>query len=698
MKTSYPLVLLIALSTQAAAAEDTVAAGANIVDTSQWKCKFCQFDEGLSGTLDLGLGYVSDDSFKFGEYTGLNKQGPYLIGNADVRSRAKDGGYWNFNATDLGLDSRELRAESGRQGKYRLFLEYDELPHFISDSASTPFLGTGGDTLTLPPGWVRAGTTGGMTSLGASLHDVDLQTQRKRVGVRFSYIPERDWEYAVNVRHETKEGTMRIGGAFFFNSAQLIRPVDYVTDQVDVSATYRSATWQTRFAYYGSMFRDGNDALTWQNPFTALVAGADAGQLALPPDNEFHQLAGAVGYQWSERTRVTADLAVGRMRQDQNFLAPTLNPNLSVPALPRDSLEGRVDTLNANLNVLSDVSDRLRLSAAYLYDDRANKTPQATYNWVTTDTFIAAPRTNLPYSFTHGAFKLSADYRLTSRLKTSLGFDDDTRERTFQEADKTREQTVWGKFIVRARDDTDLTLKLAHADREVSSYHAVPQIDPPENPLLRKYNMANRTRDAANLRADFAARENVNLGFAIDVATDDYPDSTIGLTRGKDLNLSFDASAALGKSTNLNFFVNREEIKSTQVGSQAFATPDWSATNEDTITAAGVGLKHAAIRNKLDLGADYTASRSSGAIVVTNGVPTPFPDLVTRLDTVRLYTTYRLKDGISLYSAYSYEHYRTRDWTLEGVAPNTIPNVLTLGEIPPSYHVGVLALALRYKF
>ena len=44
------------------------------------------------------------------------------------------------------------------------------------------------------------------------------------------------------------------------------------------------------------MFRNGDDSLTWQNPFTAGVVGAASGQLALAPDNQFHQLLASAGY------------------------------------------------------------------------------------------------------------------------------------------------------------------------------------------------------------------------------------------------------------------------------------------------------------------------------------------------------------------------------------------------------------------
>jgi len=702
MKTSRRLFALTVLSAHVAAAmaADNLAGGNQPpADTTQWICKYCKFEKGWSGDIDLGLGYVSRDSFKFGEYTGLNKEGGFLVGNGSARFRGEDATYWNIDASNLGLDSRSLSAEGGKQGTYKLFLNYKELPHFISDSALTPFSGTGGNTLTLPPGWIAAGSTDAMSALTGSLHEADLDTKRKRLGVGVSLIPTTDWQYAINFRHETKEGTQRIAGTFLFSSAQLVLPIDYATDQLDASASYSGSKLQARFAYYASTFRNSNDFLTWQNPYTPVVAGATFGQLALPPDNQFHQILASAGYQFSDRTSATADIALGRMTQDESFLAATLNTSLS-QTLPRNSLDGQVDTTNANLKIVSAVTDRLRLNAAYTYNDHNDKTPQAAYLWVTTDSFVnPLPRTNLPYSFTQKTLKLSADYRTAERIKTSIGFDNDTHERTFQEVDKTRENTIWGKLITRNLNNVDLSFKVAHSMRDTSGFQVVPGIDPPENPLMRKYNMADRTRDTAGVRADVAASETVNVGFEFNYANDDYSNSTVGLTGSNDVSFGGDASVIFTKQTSLHFFLNHEEINSKQAGSQAFSTPDWTAENNDTVDTAGIGVKHTVIANKLDVGADYTTSRSHGEIKVNTGAPSAaFPDLVALLDSAKLYATYHLKDNISLHGAYWYESYNTKDWMLDGVTPSTIPNVLTFGEQPPSYHVNVITLSVRYRF
>jgi MtrB/PioB family decaheme-associated outer membrane protein len=697
MKISNQLLLLSMLSALSGIA-GAADSGTGKPDTSKWECKDCAFEQGWSGSVDAGLGHVSDKSYKFGEYTGLNKQGGFFIGDGSVRFRGADAYYWNINASNLGLDSRSLDAEGGRQGKYKLILKYDELPHTLSDSARTPFVGNGGASLTLPAGFPAAIT--GAMPLAGTLQQVDLSTQRKRLAVGGSWIGASDWEYAVKFSHETKDGMKRSAGAFFTNSAQLVEPVDYVTDQVDASASYTGSRLQAKLAYYGSRFSNSNDALMWQNPFAVpATPGALAGQLALPPDNQFHQFLASAGYQFNDRTRGSADIAWGRVAQNQGFLASTLNAGLVVPGLPGSSLNGRAATLDANLKLTSAVTDRLRLNAIYTHNDRDNQTPQASYPSVSTDMFLGTPRTNLPYSFKQDKLKLSADYRFTPLTKAAVGFDHDRRQRTFQEVDATNEDTFWGKITTRALDKVDMTLKLAHGERKGSAYQAAPGILPPENPLLRKYSMANRDRDSAVLRIDIAATDTINVGLGAESSKDDYSDSAVGLTSGRDLGLNADVSWIVTEQTSLHLFGNRQEIKSTQRGSQTYSTPDWSGENKDRIDTIGIGVKHAAIKDKLDIGADYTVSRARSDISVNTGASNPaFPNLSTSLDSLKLYAMYRLKDSLSLLGSYWHEHYDTRNWMLDGVTPSTIANVLTFGEQPPRYNVNVVRLAVRYRF
>jgi hypothetical protein len=126
MKTPINSILLIVLLSAASivmAAEKGGSGSELPVDISKWECKFCAFEVGHSGYVDAGVGYVSDDSFKFGEYTGLTRKDSYLIGGALYGYRDKDARYLELDARNLGLDSRSIEVEGGKQGTYELFLD-----------------------------------------------------------------------------------------------------------------------------------------------------------------------------------------------------------------------------------------------------------------------------------------------------------------------------------------------------------------------------------------------------------------------------------------------------------------------------------------------------------------------------------------------------------------------------------------------
>jgi len=694
MRTSTPLWLLGALG----ALSLTVADPAAAADPSQWTCEKCPYEKpSRQASVELGVGAVSDDAARFGDYTGLDREGFALVG-ATLRHRYGDGGYADVDARDLGLDTRSLAAEGGHAGRYALRFGYAEIPHRLTDTARTPFAGNGSGFLTLPAGYPAA-TTAEMP-LAATLQPLELGTKRKRADAGGTLQGPAGWTWRVDARHDEREGTLRGGGSFFSNASQLALPVDHVTDQVEVSAAYTDTRLHASLAYHASSFRNHDDALTWQNPFTSPVPGATAGQLALPPDNQFHQVRANAGYQVSPKVRASAELAFGRMLQDQPFLAATLNPFLAVPALPAASLQGRADTLDASVRVSVAATETLRLAASATRNERDNRTPSLAFPTVSTDMFLgAATRASLPYSFTRDRVRLGADWRGPKTLLLAGGVDHDTVERTLQEAGRTRETTVWTRATARPIDTLTVALKLAHAQREVSSYVPVAAIQPPENPLLRKFNMADRRRQTVGLRADTTLGEKVGLGVTLDVSADNYRHSPVGLTDARSAGFGADLSMPVSAQTQLRAYLNSEHVRSTQRGSQGFAQPDWTGRVRDTFDVVGVGVTHSALKGKLELTGDATVSRSrSRDIVRTGATPSAFPRQTTELDGLKLTATWHYKANLSLLGGWAWERYVAEDWRLDGVAPGTVANLLAFGEQPATYHVNVVRVGVRYRF
>ncbi|MDH4191406.1 MAG: MtrB/PioB family decaheme-associated outer membrane protein [Betaproteobacteria bacterium] len=689
------MLVTMALAAQVGA---VAAQQAPAVDTSQWVCEYCVAPAGPESEIGVSAENVSQDSYRFSRYTGFEKGTGWGL-DATLRSRSGLN-YADVYVTRLGLPYGTIEAEGGKQGTYKLTFRYAELPFNVSNSALTVFDGTGSNRLTLPLAWLRGVNTGFMPGLAGSLHSAKIDSLRTQSGVGLSFVPSGGWEVGLKVRQETREGTQRMAGSFFFNSTPLIVPIDYDTKDVEAYASYATRAWQVRLAYQGSFFGQHNKAVIWDNPFAEFAPGATTGQIGSPPGNQFHQVSASGAYQFSEVTRANANIALGRMVQDSKFLSATINGVLAPGALPRDSLEGQIQTTRADLKLVTALSPKWGLNLAFVHDNRDNKTPQATFNWVTTDMLVATPRANLPYSFTRNVYKVSTDYRVTPRAKASLGFDRDMQDRTNQEVSKTTEDTLWAKYALRTRRHFDVTLNYAHARREGEAYQAVSTLSPPENPLLRKYNMADRSQDLVGMRMAVLPVETVTLALDYSQAKEDYSKSAVGLTLSERRTLGANLAAQLGEDSSASLYYSIEQIKSQQSGAQSFTNPaDWTAENLDRIRTAGVGLKHALIPKRFDLGADYTHSHSIGDVTVSTGAGGPgFPSNTVDLEMVKLYAHYRLASGLSVQANFWRERYGSSNWALDGVSPATLPNVLTSGETSPNYKVRVVNVALRYAF
>ncbi len=660
------------------------------VDTSEWKCQTCPYPKdgkGTTGYVDVGIGTVSDASARFGDHTGLQKDGAHLVLGGDVHARGPGGYYAELFGNDLGLDSRTIGGRTGREGLYALRLGYSSIPRHFADDAVTPFLGNGGSVLTLPA--------------SATLQPVVLGLERKRYDIGGTLIGGERWTYRMSLRRDTRDGTRGLGSSFFSNAAQLAAPVDQTTDQFELATAYAGPRVQATLAYQASRFRNDASSLTWDNPFALVVAGATQGRLALAPDNRFEQISGSIGYDLGHGMHASGDFAVGRMTQDAAFLPSTSNSVLAagLPPLPAASLDGRVDTFSGNLRFTATPLEGVRLSAAYSRDVRDNPTDVRSYPQVATDMFVTAPRSNTPFSFWRDRFKLSASVRGPGTLRLAAGLDQDNQDRRYSEVVNTRETTLWARAGVRPRDDLSLALKLAHSERDNSPYGVATWFGAPENPLLRKFNLADRRRDSVGARADVNFSEKLSLGLTADYRNDDYTDSVVGLTHARSANLGADLGFALSEQTQLHAYAQVEQVRSRQGGSQAGIAADWQAQTQDRFEVFGLGVKHVAIADKLDLGADLTIARSRSEIGVTTGVnDLPFPAAKTTLDGFKLDANYKLDAKLSLHAGYRYEHHRAEDWQLDGVLPTTLGDLLAFGQQPPRYRVHLLRLALRYRF
>ena len=688
------LLTLLGSFTKVSAQEAEAAAPPDI---SAWVCKFCAFESGFEGTLEGGIGYVSDDSFRFGDATGLEDAGLVFIGNAGARFRSDEALNWTLSARDLRLDSRALRLEAGRPGRFEFDLGYRELPKLRSDTAQSPFRGVGSEVLNLPAGWTTGSSTAAMPDLNASLQGADLRFERQRLDLGAAFNPSTRSDYRIHYRRDRRSGTEAMGGAFLTKAVLLPKPVDDVTEQLELSSAYALPGWQLRTAYHASFYRNSDAALTWQNPYDPLSPGADQGRLALAPDNQSHQLSTALAVQALPRTSLTAQLVFGRLLQDESLVPATVNPNLAA-ALPRNNSGGRVDTLNGTVRAGTRLTSSLRLNLEYRYRDRDNVTPRAQYPQVQTDVFAANSRVNRPYRFTDQTFKLSVGHRLPVGGRIAAGYDHETHRRSLQSVDRTEENTAWLRSNFQLQALSDLEFRVARGRRDGPAPHPIDATAPPENPRQRHFNLADRDRTVATLHWSGVLEDRVSFGAGADYALDQYSSTEVGLTEGRDFNVSADLAFTPTPERAITASLGHGQIRSTQAGSQTFSAADWRADSRDNSDTLSLNLEQRNFFAALDLSVSYSFMQSRGETMLDNGGQiSSFPDLKTRLQGLGISGRYRLREDVSLQLGLRREQYSADDWQQDGVEAATVPNLLAMDLAAADYRVNLVYLSLLWQ-
>lgn len=379
-------------------------------------------------TIEVGPGAVGQDSYKAGEYNGLQKKGGFPIGNMDFRG---GGAYdsasalrWRVIGSDLGLETRGLSAQVGVQGKYRLRAQYDGVRRNRSDSYQTMFEGTGTNRLTLPRTWLlpnvagsAAGdnrvnvisarglvrTIGGASYVDAQttsptfggviaptaaqlalvnaaadadralFHNYNIFTRRDRVDVALDYNFDPRWLLQAQFRPEHKDGVKPLGAVSRSTGGDITTLIPDVIDtnnnQVDLSMHYKGGRSFVQVGYYGSFFKNNVPSMSWQNWAIGPTGALTNQTMSSTPSNNFSQVNVTGTFSKSPTTRLTAHGSFGRNTQNDAFVTdPT------VPVMPVSSLNGLVMTTQFDTKISTKLKRRLGLSAGYRFDDRNNRT------------------------------------------------------------------------------------------------------------------------------------------------------------------------------------------------------------------------------------------------------------------------------------------------------------------------------------
>jgi MtrB/PioB family decaheme-associated outer membrane protein len=325
----------------------------------------------------------------------------------------------------------------------------------------------------------------------------------------------------------------------------------------------------------------------------------------------------------------------------------------------------------------------------------------STWTRVITDTFPTSDfENNTPYSYERSRLNLSGNFKLLDTLSISAGYDRTDLDRDYQEVSEQTEDTGWGKLRWRPTANLEATFKGGASTRDVNDYDTDIGLVYGQNPLMRKYYLAYRYREFAEVALSASMAETpISIGMTYLYADDSYSRSELGITESSEDRFTVDFSWAMSESASLYLTAGNESIEALQVGSESFAGPLWEASHDDNFTHYGGGFRIASVTDKLDLTLDYTRSEGETEILVTGQSvsTTPLPNLESTMDSLRLYLSYEISDRFDIDASVRNERFETADWALSGVEPDTLPTVLTMGADPYDYDVWVFAIGFRYK-
>jgi MtrB/PioB family decaheme-associated outer membrane protein len=407
-----------------------------------------------SGVLQLGLGYIGDDNFMFGQYNGLHEKGPTVIGNLQWNDFRSGDNYWQVSLSDLGLDTREGELVWGIAERLKLKLGFDSQIQVRNDTGRTPFRGS--DQLTLPENWVSASYTGDFTGLDSALQTFDRQLDRKRYSFGLEANLAEHWQLSSNLSYEDKEGRADVGGAIYIDAASgdaalLPAPVDYSTTEFDLGLSFEGKSLYLHGKVAYSDFDNQQSLLSWQNPYSSfgpsVAYPAGTGGLGLAPDNTL--LSGRLSGHWilNTVTRLQFDGSYSVAGQDQRFADYSVNPLLGVTEpLPRSNLNGEVATSTFIAKLLMRPAPKFNLNAKVEIRDKDYDSPRDGYQYILGDGGDQAPAALTVYNTAHDYLSqtlgFEAGYRLPKHSKISLDYEFEEVERTNAAVEETRESRL----------------------------------------------------------------------------------------------------------------------------------------------------------------------------------------------------------------------------------------------------------------
>ena len=665
----------------------------------------------IESSMAVGLGHVSSDNRRFGQYRGLSDGGSFGRLELDLVRRDPETGTWlKLFGKNLGQDNRELRFTHERQGDWGYYLHGSQLSRV--------------EPLRVYSGLVGGGTVNQVVSATAPKRFLDLREDHDILAFGARKFFGKGFDVQLSFKQDENNGERMFGRGTTNVQEFLTEPIDRITRQWQAQLGYADSKKQFTAGYSGSSY-DNNVPVLKSTGGNAGSFGA-TWAIAMPLSNSAHQAYLSGGYNLGDSTRTSFKLS--RTVALQNELFDPIFVRL--PGSP-DSLNGRVVTDLAYVDFSARPTSGMDLSATVRYEDRDDQTPEARFLTEAAATvggsfnsagFLGTykPRSFHVFKGTLDAgFTLGGGYRLLAGLEAEeLKRSIPLKYRRVGHRERSDETTARLELKRSMSETLNGSMALVHSDRGGSDYTPDTYDPNAKTNAVNALIWADRARNKLRLTADWVPDEAWSLQLLGDVSHDAYSGRSMGPREGRSAFLGADLTFKINDKWDLTAWASQEHSSSYQITrsdptgtpAQGFNTT-WDADLRYTTSALGLGLRGKPT-GSLTVGADISGSNDkvshnlsklagTGTLAV-NSLPVYF----YRQTVAKLFADHALQPKASIRVDLTLDRRSTNDWTWTNYTYNGAPAVAlaartsdgTTVSNKPVERVAVLGFSYHLRF
>ena len=585
------------------------------------------------GFIDLNLTatHVTGDEARFLRYRDVRDQ----PGAEGFRfDRIGDGWRFQSNGRNIGLRDQYLSAAI-RTSRLKGSFSWDQIPEYLSADTRTPYVASSPGVWRLDDG-AQSGLESGqlrLSDLVSGATPFELRSRRHIAAFNLLFQATRALDLKVSLRQTDRRGVQPFMGGFAFNNVvEVAAPVDTRTRDVKADAEWATTRGMVRVGYDGSWFANDVPTLIWDNPLkltdavsaTGYVdgrAGAQ-GRAAMWPNSTDHGVSTAASIKLPGKSRAIATVRVGALRQDAPLEAATINSAAPPIPLPRATADIQARTVAMNYTFTSRPAARLWINARYRYYDFDNRTPEFTVpQFLVMDQTLHAGVTTSYVSHRRQTLEADASVNATKATAIRVGYTRGSDDRSFRIFERTTEDayrasvdSLWRSVTLRAI--------VERSERRGSGFDAHQLVEAGEQPAMRHYDVADRSRDRVTGFVQVFPHKMVGISGSASLGRDDYTNSGFGLRDNRNqvytagVELTPSPKVAVSTIYSNERYTSLQHSRSAAPGPQVLdPTRDWSTDATDRVHTVSANLDLLKLVPRTEVRLVYDFSRSHAAYV-----------------------------------------------------------------------------------